>query len=539
MTSMTRTRAVALAAAASLAAAGLALVPAASAGGHGHAPRVLRDVRASVADIPLKHVRFPIGADDPQPDTETEPSIAVNPADPRNAVTVFQEDRVDAGGDAGNGFATTFDGGRSWIHGYLPGLSRATGGTFDRASDAVVTFGRDPNHPSRYLVYANSLVFDDGSGPDRDTSRSGMAVNVSKDGGRTWSKAVVLEQDGLAGLNDKNWLVADNGTGAGHATGRVYVVWDRIAPLVYSYCDRDCDKLASWTSSNAGGSAFYVYDPMPGIGSIPLVLPDGSLGVVFEGDFGGTPSIPTSPTDQPELAVAGSQLMYAEAPGAGSVPWPAPLPFPQVATGIAANNGRAIVEQRAGSLPAAAVDPKTGQIYVAWEDSRFRSDGLNDIVFSTSTDGVTWSSPKRVDPGTKHDYVDHWNAMIDVDAHGGVHIGYQQRLQKPGRPTGRSGLGLSPYIDTYYQESSNHGRSWSSPLKVNRVRSDVGYAAFSRQGAFLGDYNQVAAASNGWVYLTHNVAMAARKGEPCNCSFVRGNGHQHQYTYVAVIRSGR
>src|SRR5437763_339008 len=78
----------------------------------------------------------------------------------------------------------------------------------------------------------------DGSGPAKDTSKSGMAVNVSKDGGRTWSKAVVLEQDGLEGLNDKNWLVADNGTGVGHTAGRVYVVWDRIAPLVYSYCDK-------------------------------------------------------------------------------------------------------------------------------------------------------------------------------------------------------------------------------------------------------------------------------------------------------------
>jgi hypothetical protein len=78
-------------------------------------------------------------------------------------------------------------------------------------------------------------------------------------------------------------------------------------------------------------------------------------------------------------------------------------------------------------------------------------------------------------------------------------------------------------------------------LKVNKVTTDVGYAAFSRGGAFLGDYNQLATASNGTTYVAHNEALPRTPGEKCNCSFTRGNGHQHQYTYVAVIgkRVGR
>jgi hypothetical protein len=517
-----------------LLASGLAFVPASA----GTTPRVvvLRDVRASQADIPLGKVTYPISATKPQPDTQTEPSIAVNPANPLNAVAVFQEDRVDAGGDAGNGYAATFNGGRTWVHGYLPGLTRLTGGTFDRASDAVVTFGADPDKPGHYLVYANSLVFDDGSGRNKDTNQSGMAINVSRNGGRTWTKGVVLEQDGLAGLNDKNWLVADNGTGTGHTTGRVYVVWDRIAPMIYSYCDSACDKLASWTSSPANNGSFYVFDPMPGIGSIPLVLPDGSLGIVFQGDFTGTPSIPSSPTDQPDFVGVGSQLMFALAPGASAVPWPAPLTFNQTAFGIAANNNNAVAEQRAGTLPAAAIDPKTGELYVAWEDGRFRSDGLNDIVFSTSTtEGATWSAAKKVNRGKGNDHIDHWNAMIDVGKDGVVHVGYRQRNERVGTPTARSPHGFSPHIDTYYQQSSDHGASWTAPLKANKVTTDVGYAAFSRGGAFLGDYNQVAAASNGTTYVVHNEALRRTAGEKCNCSFTHGNGHQHQFTYVAVI----
>jgi hypothetical protein len=512
-----------------------AAVAAPAASGARPAVKVIRDVRASVADIPLGKVSYPVDGKHPQPDTQIEPSLAVNPGNPLNAVAAFQEDRVDSGGDAGNGYTTTFDGGKHWIHGYLPGLTRYTGGTFDRASDAVVTFGADPRQKGHYLVYANSLVFNDGSGPSGDTNSSGMAVNVSKDGGRHWSKAVILEQDGLGGLNDKNWIVADNGTGTGHTTGRVYLVWDRITPMVYTYCDSGCDRLSNWANATTGNNSFYVYNPEPGIGSIPLVLPNGDLGVVFQGDFGGLPGLKNPPTDQPDVANPGSsQLQYAVAKGAGSVPFPAPLTFTMVAPGIAGNDGNAIAEQRAGSLPAAAVDPKTGEVIVAWEDGRFRSDGLNDIVYSTSTDGVLWTPVRRANTDAENSHVDHWNAMVDI-ANGLIHIGYRQRVERPGGATSRSVHGLSPHIDTVYQRSTNNGRTWTAPLKVNVVTTDVGYAAFSRGGAFLGDYNQLAVARNGWVYLVHNEALPRYKGEPCNCSFTSGNGHQHQYTYVAVI----
>src|SRR3954469_24294428 len=129
--------------------AGLAFVPASAGTGSGLV--VLRDVRASHDHIPLGKVTYPISATKPQPDTQTEPSIAVNPGNPLNAVAVFQEDRVDAGGDAGNRYGTTTDGGKTWRHGYLPGLTRYTGGTFDRASDAVVTYGADPAQKGHYL----------------------------------------------------------------------------------------------------------------------------------------------------------------------------------------------------------------------------------------------------------------------------------------------------------------------------------------------------------------------------------------------------
>ena len=105
------------------------------------------------------------------------------------------------------------------------------GGPYDRASDAVVAFG--PNN----VVFYSSLVFNDGSGESGDALRSAIVNSTSTDGGKTWGKPTVVIDDSAGGLNDKNWEVVDNGTGTGHHTGRLYVVWDRVAPMLVSYSD--------------------------------------------------------------------------------------------------------------------------------------------------------------------------------------------------------------------------------------------------------------------------------------------------------------
>jgi hypothetical protein len=175
-------------------------------------PRLVRDVLAGSDRMRPKPPE--------QGDTTVEPSIAVDPENERNAVAVYQEGRVDSGGDQDNGFATTFDGGRTWHFGELPGLTWDVGGHFDRASDAVVAFG--PGN----VVYANSLVFDDGS-ESGGALRSGLAVNVSHDGGRghvqllhrqtkKWAKPVVVPTPPGDALWP--WIVAGD-------DGRVALVW--------------------------------------------------------------------------------------------------------------------------------------------------------------------------------------------------------------------------------------------------------------------------------------------------------------------------
>jgi hypothetical protein len=463
-----------------------------------------------------------------QADTQAEPSIAVNPQNPLNVVASYQSGRRANGGDATNGYATSFDGGATWTYGELPNLTKQIEpqGPFERASDAVVAFGPDN------VVYANSLVF------DQDTSnglRSGMAVNVSKDGGRTWSPPVIFQDDMLGGTNDKNWMVVDQSDAPGHHKGRVYVVWDRIAPVVYQYCDANCDKRENWLPT------FDVLSPVvfpgQGLGAYPIIMDNGGLGIVI-----GTieEGVPTQP-DEPEASAANE--VFISAPTAGQTPYPAPLQFlPPVQ--IASNQTNGTPAQRASDgIPAAAADPSRGTLYAVWDDGRFRTDGVNDAVISRSTDnGQTWSKPARVNPNPPTgDKVNHYNVTVAVGADGKVYVDYRQRDQ-----SGTSPL-FTPTIETYHQQSSDGGRTWTQPLLVDSVASNAYYDAFSRNGSFEGDYNQTATAG-GYTYVTRAKGRPAFDGErvaltPVNDTAhdkveltAAGIGHQHQSNWVALVR---
>jgi len=503
------------------------------AAGHAQGGSVLiRDVRTGF-DLLGSKSQPSTPTDYIQPDTQIEPSIAVNPHNPLNAVAVYQEGRVAGGGDATNGFATTFDGGRSWRYGEAPGLTSYPGqtGPFDRASDAVVAFG--PNND----VYLSSLVFDDTSD---QALRSGMAINVSKDGGLTWSQPVFFADDMLEGLNDKNWVVVDNSDATGHHKGRVYVVWDRVAAVFYDYCDSGCDQLSNW----ALGGTFQQLDLPPAyvtqaIGATPVVLNDGSLAVIFDAAAGG---IPTGTNfEQTLTSLATSRLTVVTAPLAGTQPFPTPLIWgPPIY--IADNRGSQPRSQRAGSLPSAAYDTKNGILWVGWEDARLHTEAApeNDAFVASSSDGgVTWSAPMKLDPSTPNDHIDRFNVSVSAGTDGSVHVAYRQRVEADDPAK------FSPAVDTMYQESSDGGKTWTAPMKVNLVADDARYGAFSRLGTFHGDYNGIAT-SGPYSYVVRAESYAMTPGEPVALTLaptstqpdqmaLTGKAHQHQQVWVAVV----
>ncbi|MEO6206109.1 MAG: sialidase family protein, partial [Mycobacteriales bacterium] len=449
-----------------------------------------------------------------QVDTTVEPLIAVNPANPLNAVIGFQVGRVDAGGDATNGYAVTFDGGKTWKNGYIPGLTTGRGGTFDRGSDSVLAFG--PNN----TVYYSSLIFNDVTD---NAVQSAIVNNTSTDGGRTWGPVTVVQDDPGGGLNDKNWVVVDHGTETGHHHGRVYVVWDRVAGVIAKYSD---DQGKTWVPASP------VYTPnvygSQGIGSFPVVLENGDLFVAFMAEVA-PPAVTAQPGDELAEAVSGvSKVTSATFPAAGTIPSGAALP-PAVVASVATYTGNPIRHQRAGSLLAADADPKTGRRYVVWEDARFRSDAANDALLSWSDDGIRWSAPVRVNPGKLNDNLDHYNPSVAVHQDGTVDVIWRQRQETASTNVDSYSLD----VDTYLARSHDKGLTFGTPLKVDLAPSDTRFGAFSRSGLFQGDYDQVATAG-GLTYVVRSESYAPNASVEAP-EVPSAKTVHHQTTWVAVI----
>jgi hypothetical protein len=167
---------------------------------------------------------------------------------------------------------------------------------------------------------------------------------------------------------------------------------------------------------------------------------------------------------------------------------------------------------------------------------------VNDALISRSTDnGQTWSTPARVNPGPKDDKVNHYNVTVAVGEDGKVYVDYRVRDQ-----SGTPPLFAPARIDTYHQQSTDGGRTWTAPLLIDSVASNPLYGAFSRDGTFEGDYNQTATAG-GYTYVTRAKGLPASAGERTALTPVPGKmtqveltpnglGHQHQSNWVALVR---
>src|SRR5262249_22007564 len=146
---------------------------------------------AAYANVALTQV-----SSDPYTDTQAQHRTEVEPdtfSFGNTIVSTFQVGRVFGGGSSNIGFATSTDGGSTWAHGFLPGITTNAGGVYGQASDPSVAFD------SRHSVWLISSLGLRSSSVDVLTSRS-------TDGGHTWSNPVTTATGSL----DKNWIVCDN-----------------------------------------------------------------------------------------------------------------------------------------------------------------------------------------------------------------------------------------------------------------------------------------------------------------------------------------
>jgi hypothetical protein len=436
-------------------------------------PRVapVRDVQE------ISHDPFS-GQSGSEADTEAEPAVAVDPLDPRTVVAVFQQGRFQDGGAVAIGFASSADGGRTWVAGSLAGLSTATGGAFPRVSDPVVAFG--PGH----VAYAAAIAFE----PFTEGCRSALLLARSDDGGRTFGPPKTISDEGCRAFDDKPWLAVDTSRDSPH-NGRIYAAWTRVtrlgSPVVLRYSDDGGDTWSDRVRISSRRRPV-LFD----FSAVPLVGPGGDVTVAYISfDLSRSVEVVLART----LTVAGV--------------WRAPVK-------IGRFRGFEAQDLRTGANIAATADANNDALYVVWQDSRFRPGTLNDIVLARSTDGGgTWSRTERVNPDPLRDGVDHFTPSLAATG-GSVYVTYQTRAEG----------GTAHLVDQRYVSSADGGRMWSEELILGPP-SDLDYAALVGPGMrFLGDYAGLAAGKNR-VY-----AVWCRSAQPAL------EARYHQTTWAAALR---
>ena len=197
-----------------------------------------------------------------EPDTLVEPDVAISPFNSKIQVAVAHDCRFANGGAVDISYAWTHNGGATWHHAPVPGLTSAVGGKYPRASDPVVAFGADGS------VYISALEV------NVSNCDSGVAVSRSTDGGATFGKPVYVQQSTSCGVSDdKNWLVTDTQPNSPFY-GRLYQFWTEFlangaSPQVVRWSD---DQGKHWSSTH-----FVTPEKQFSQDSQAFVEPDGTL----------------------------------------------------------------------------------------------------------------------------------------------------------------------------------------------------------------------------------------------------------------------
>lgn len=380
---------------------------------------------------------------DPYTDTDAQHATEVEPdtfAYGSTVVSAFQVGRVYGGGASNLGFATTTNNGASWTSGYLPGITVNDGGSDAQVSDAAVVY--DVKHSTWMIV---------GLPIDSSGNAAGVTVNRSTDGGLTWQNAT--QAVGFDGQGyDKQWVTCDDTSTSPHY-GNCYIEVDITSS----------GNAESMAVSSDGGQTWSALgqpaDGPSGLGGQPLVQPNGTVVVPYSAN--------------------GSEIRAFTSTNGGSS-WNASVSVSAISSHAVAGNLRS-----GDGLPSAEMDA-SGKVYVAWQDCRFRSGcPANDIVYSTSTDGTTWSAVARIPIDATTSGVDHFIPGLGVD-------------RATSGSTAKLGLYYYFYpnancsastcqLEVGYISSANGGSTWSA---AQTVAGPFGLSliASTSQGNMVGDY---------------------------------------------------
>ncbi|MFJ9584821.1 sialidase family protein [Streptomyces acidicola] len=341
--------------------------------------------------------------------SETEPFVAANPADPDNLAVIWQQDRHAWGSSRGIVISVSEDGGRTWERKPLPGFSPCAD-TIGRVTNPHIVFGPDGT------LHASVTMIGD---------RASVWTTSSQDGGTTWGTPVALADDTREVIHDKQAVTVDP-----RDPDRLYAVWNRRTMA------EDKHDLLLATSDDGGAtweSPRSVYRPATTAGTVGaqvLVQRDGSLlCVFFESDhpIGG---VATPPLPEQIRAIRSTD---------GGRTWSGPVTVADITLNVPRFPGTSNQFMAPGIVPDVALDPITGTVYAVWGDAGLSASG-SAVGMSASYDGGrTWTTPRKVNAtpdseagGTGQAFL----PQVDVHRNGTVAVTYYDfRGSTPGAGT--------------------------------------------------------------------------------------------------------
>ncbi|HEY2578000.1 MAG TPA: sialidase family protein [Streptosporangiaceae bacterium] len=399
-------------------------------------------------------------------------------------VDTIQAGRFVTAGSSDIGWATSTDGGATWTHGFVSGLTvHRGGGTYPRTTNAVVTY--DARHHT-WLIAATAIMWVAGRA---EPPGIGVAV-VRSANGMAWTRPVfAIGGTSFTPNYDKDWITCDDTPSSPHY-GICYAMVDMHA---------DSNQMAFATSTDGGATWSKPVDPAGATGGLiggMAVQPDGTVVAVYN-------------------TVEGADRQVALTSSDGGKTWSAPVAISGVRHHQPDGN------LRGHPLPSVTAD-KAGKIYVVWADCRFRTGcPENDIVFSTSTNAVTWTAPARIpiDPVASH--IEHYLPVIVASpatsgaaAHLALYYNFYPKANCT-RATCMIGEGFS--------SSVNGGATWSAgrhlvtPFALTRL-------PFTSRGRMVGDYIGATVTASGIALGALIIARKPATGEAYNVGLYTDGG---------------
>jgi hypothetical protein len=358
-------------------------------------------------------------------------------------VTAFQTGRVFGGGASNIGWATTTNAGRTWTTGMLPGTTIHEGGPWSYISDPAVAY--DPEHD---VWMISTLAF--GMGASVLGAPSAILTSRSTDGGLTWQSPVTTSL-GPSSFYDKNWIACDTWP-TSPRFGNCYTEWDDTGLGNRILMSTSTDGGLTWSPAVSPGG-------LPsGLGGQPVVQPNGTVHVPYTANFGEIRAFRS--TD-------------------GGITWTSSVPVATQSTHSVAGG------LRDPPLPSAEVDG-SGKVYVVWHDCRFRAGcSSNDIVMTTTTDGIVWSQVTRIPIDPPNSGVDHFIPGIGADRGS---FGAAARLALAYYYYPVSGCSVSTCdLTVGFVSSLDAGATWSAPTQLSGPMK-LSWIADTSQGRMVADY---------------------------------------------------